>query len=77
MLRPDYSHPSAAMRMASKTSVTVVPEDELWLHQPKAREDLQRALDWAQGHPPRESDPDAILKGLGDGGGTKRKKRSA
>ena len=55
----------------------VVPENELWLHQPKAREDLQRALDWAQGHPPKESDSDAILKGLGNGGGTKRKKRSA
>ncbi len=55
----------------------VVPENELWLHQPKAHEDLQRALDWAQGHPSKESDPDAILKGLGNGGGTKRKKRSA
>jgi hypothetical protein len=55
----------------------VVPENELWLHQPKAREDLQRALDWAQRHPPKESDPDAILKGPGNGGGTKRKKRSA
>jgi hypothetical protein len=55
----------------------VVPENELWLHQPKAREDLQRALDWAQGHPPKESDPDAVLEGPGNGGGTKRKKRSA
>ena len=55
----------------------VVPENELWLHQPKAREDLHRALDWAQRHPPKESDPDAILKSLGDGGRAKGKKRSA
>ena len=55
----------------------VVPENELWLHQPKAREDLERALDWAQRHPPKESDPDATLKGLGNGGRSKRKKRSA
>ena len=42
----------------------VVPENELWLHQPKARDDLRRALRWAQSNPPRESDPDAILKML-------------
>ncbi len=55
----------------------VVPENELWLHQPKAREDLNRALDWAQRHLPEESDPDAILKRPGNGGRTQRKKRSA
>lgn len=42
----------------------VVPENELWLHQPKARDDLRRAVDWAQRHPPKESDPDSTLKGL-------------
>ena len=55
----------------------VVPENELWLHQPKAREDLARALEWAQRHPAKESDPDAILKRLEDGGARKGKKRSA
>jgi len=54
----------------------VVPENELWLHQPKAREDLHRALDWAQRYSPKESDPDAVLKRLEDGGRSKRKKRS-
>ena len=29
----------------------VVPENELWLHQPKTREDLARALDWARRDP--------------------------
>lgn len=51
----------------------VVPDNELWLHEPRAREDLQRALLWAQSNPPRDSDPDAIAKELGDGGRTKTK----
>jgi hypothetical protein len=33
----------------------VVPENELWLHEPKTTDDLQRALAWAQQNPPRES----------------------
>ena len=55
----------------------VVPDNELWLHQPQAREDLQRAMDWAQRNPAKESDPDAILKRLEDGRARKGKKRSA
>ena len=55
----------------------VVPDNELWLHQPQAREDLQRALDWAERNSPRESDPDAILESLDGGGPGKGKKRSA
>lgn len=55
----------------------VVPENELWLHQPKAREDLRRALDWAERNRPEESDPDAILKRLENAEQPKQKKRSA
>ncbi len=33
----------------------VIPENELWLHQPQASKDLDRALAWAQETPPRES----------------------
>jgi hypothetical protein len=55
----------------------VVPENELWLHQPKGREDLARALNWAQRHPARESDPDATLKGLEDDRRRAGKKASA
>src|SRR5258708_22960113 len=54
----------------------VIPENELWLHQPQEREELERALDWAQRNPPKESDPDAILKRLADGGRTECKKRT-
>ena len=54
----------------------VVPDNERWLHQPQARKELQRALDWAQRNSPKESDPDAILNRLDDGGARKGKKRS-
>ena len=57
-------------------TASVVPDNERWLHQPQAREDLQRALDWAQRTAPKESDPDALLERLEDGGRTKGKKRS-
>lgn len=33
----------------------VIPENELWLHQPQAGKDLERALGWARENPPREA----------------------
>ena len=42
-------------------TAVVIPENEMWLHEPKAELDLQRALSWAQKNPPQESDLDAIL----------------
>jgi hypothetical protein len=41
-----------------------IPEKEQWLHQPKARRDLERAVAWAQQNPPRESALDAITEKL-------------
>jgi hypothetical protein len=55
----------------------VVPDEESWLHQPKASDDLKRALAWAQAHPPIESDPDAALKKISRGRKRKAKPRSA
>lgn len=55
----------------------VVPENELWLHETKANDDLRRALLWAQRNPPGESDPDATIRILEHGGKRKRKPRSA
>ncbi len=55
----------------------VIPENELWLHQPKAREDLAAALGWALRNPPKESDPDAVLDRLEHERKPKQKKRSA
>jgi hypothetical protein len=54
----------------------VVPDNELWLHQPENRADLQRAMEWAKRNPPSESDPDAVLKSLEDGGRAQRRKRT-
>lgn len=45
----------------------VIPENELWLHQPKADEDLRSALAWAQSNPPKDADPDATLGKLAHG----------
>ena len=39
----------------------VIPENELWLHEPKAREDLIQAVDWARKNPARESNLDEIF----------------
>ncbi|MDA8109651.1 MAG: hypothetical protein M0015_13635 [Betaproteobacteria bacterium] len=57
-------------------TAVVVPHNELWLHEPQAREEMQRALEWAQRNPPKESDPDAVLKGTRDAGRPKSNKGS-
>ena len=38
----------------------VIPENELWLHQPQAGKDLERALAWAQQNPPRETSEEGL-----------------
>jgi hypothetical protein len=55
----------------------VIPENELWLHQPQASEDMRRALAWVQANPPRESAPDTIFEKLANEQRTKRKARQA
>ncbi len=42
-------------------TATVIPDNELWLHQPKAADDLRRALAWAQANPPSEAGTEAFL----------------
>ena len=42
-------------------TATVIPDNERWLHQPKAATDLQNALAWALDHPPVDADVDATL----------------
>ena len=50
-------------------TVTVIPDNERWLHEPKAATDLARALDWAQTNTPRDIDVDAVIGKLANGQG--------
>lgn len=58
-------------------TAVVIPQNELWLHEPKARADLAEALVWAERHRPRDSDPDSVLEGLERERKSKARKRSA
>ena len=40
----------------------VLPDDELWLHTPEARADLDRALAWSAAHPRAETGLDAMAR---------------
>lgn len=46
-------------------TATVIPDNERWLHQPRAAADLSRALDWATTHPASDARTDALLVDLG------------
>lgn len=48
-------------------TASVVPDNERWLHQPQARDDLDRALEFSQRHAAEESDPQILFKDLGRG----------
>ena len=45
-------------------TATVIPDNERWLHQPKAAADLQNAQDWARANPPADANMDAMLEKL-------------
>ena len=45
-------------------TATVVPDNERWLHTPKATTDLQRALIWSQAHSPEDSGTERFLENL-------------
>lgn len=42
----------------------VIPENEMWLHQPQAASDLQRAMDWAANHSAQATDPEAFATAM-------------
>jgi hypothetical protein len=50
----------------------VIPQNELWLHQPKASHDLEQALRYAVATSPAESDPEEMLGKLENGRTTKK-----
>jgi hypothetical protein len=41
-----------------------VPNSEQWLHQSKARAEINEAVTWAEKNPPRKSDLKALESGL-------------
>jgi hypothetical protein len=47
-------------------TVTVIPDNERWLHTPQATADLQRALGWAATHPADDADLEALMGRLAD-----------
>lgn len=47
-------------------TATVVPDNERWVHEPKANSDLQTALAWALANPPEDGSVDRILAELND-----------
>ncbi|HDR9102709.1 TPA: hypothetical protein QDB15_006418 [Burkholderia vietnamiensis] len=45
-------------------TVVVVPQNELWVHEPRVQRKLQNAIAWAQENRPVETDPDALFERL-------------
>lgn len=45
-------------------TAVVIPDNERWLQQPQATEDLQNALTWAQANPPGDANADTMLEKL-------------
>ncbi|TCS98723.1 hypothetical protein EDC36_104147 [Tepidimonas ignava] len=48
-------------------TATVVPDNERWLHEPKAAADLQAAIAWSLDHAASDSDIEDTLQRLGHG----------
>ena len=47
-------------------TATVIPDNERWLHQPPAADDLRTALTWAAVNAASGDNTDALLKRLGN-----------
>jgi putative transposon-encoded protein len=48
-------------------TATVIPDNERWLHEPKAADDLQAAMAWSVTHAASDADADDTLKRLEHG----------
>ncbi|MCP9857586.1 MULTISPECIES: hypothetical protein [unclassified Cyanobium] len=46
-------------------TATVIPDNERWLHEPKAAAALEAAMAWSASHAPAETDLDITLSRLG------------
>ena len=43
-------------------TASVIPDNELWLHQPQVRSDLDEAMAWAASHPGEASSGEALRR---------------
>ena len=48
-------------------TATVIPDNERWLHEPQAADDLRSALTWAAANPASDGTTDALIKQLDHG----------
>ncbi|KON81108.1 hypothetical protein PA01_05320 [Azoarcus sp. PA01] len=48
-------------------TATVIPDNERWLHEPKAAADLQAAMAWSVAHAASDTDTEDTLKRLEHG----------
>lgn len=42
----------------------IIPDNELWLHEPAVKKTLDQAIEWAEKNPPRPSDLKTLEKRL-------------
>lgn len=49
-------------------TATVIPDNERWLHEPRAAADLQAAMAWSVTHAAADADVEGTLKRLEHGG---------
>ena len=45
--------------------ITVIPDEEAWLHTPEMQAQLERGEVWMREHPPAETDLEALARKLG------------
>jgi hypothetical protein len=48
-------------------TASVIPDNERWLHEPKAARDLEAAMAWSAAHSADDGDVADVLKRLGHG----------
>lgn len=48
-------------------TATVIPDNERWLHEPKAAADLQSAIAWSASHAASDANTEDTLKRFGHG----------
>lgn len=48
-------------------TVSIIPDNEQWLHEAQTAADLTRALDWSKTHGPSDADTDTVMQKLANG----------